>query len=203
MCRVRSSRPACRVLGASPRTRKVNPRILFLLIGVAVVTVVADQISKFLVVTYLPLNEVVPVVGDLLQFRHVKNPGAAFSLGLDYTWIFSILATAVTIFIIVFSPRILSRGWAVVFGLLLGGVLGNLIDRLFREPGFGVGHVVDFLKIPLLPAIFNIADVAITCAMALFLILTIMGVNLNGTRGDAARRDKDLTAAPENPQNND
>src|SRR5690606_30523818 len=115
------------VLGAKPGTRKVNRRILLLLIGDAVVTVALDQVSKYLVVTNLPLNEVVPVVGDLLQFRHVKNPGAAFSIGLDYTWIFSILATAVTVFIILFSPRILSRGWAVVFGLLLGGVLGNLI----------------------------------------------------------------------------
>lgn len=141
-----------------------------------------DQLTKFLVVENLPLNEVVPVVGDLLQFRYVKNPGAAFSIGLDYTWIFSILAAGVTVFIIAFSPRIKSFAWAVVFGLLLGGVVGNLLDRLFREPSFGVGHVIDFLKIPLLPAIFNVADVAITCAMALFLILTIRGVTLNGTR---------------------
>ena len=70
--------------------------------------------------------------------------------------------------------------WAVLFGLLLGGLLGNLTDRLLREPGFGVGHVVDFIQIPLLPAIFNMADVAIVSSMVLFIILTIRGVGLDG-----------------------
>jgi signal peptidase II len=161
---------------------KASPRVLIVLVLVAIAALILDQGSKYFVVTNLKPDEVVPVVGDLLQFQFVKNPGAAFSIGNAYTWIFSILASAVTIFIVWFARRIRSLGWAIVFGLLLGGVLGNLTDRLFREPGFGVGHVVDFLRIPLLPAIFNIADTAIVVSMGLFLILTLRGVALDGSR---------------------
>jgi signal peptidase II len=112
----------------------------------------------------------------------VKNSGAAFSIGSGSTWIFSIIATGVLIFVIWFAPRIRSAGWAILFGLLLGGLLGNLTDRLTRAPGFGRGEVIDFLRIPVLPAIFNIADVAIVSSMVLFLILTLRGVGLDGTR---------------------
>ncbi|PPF86715.1 signal peptidase II [Subtercola sp. Z020] len=155
---------------------------MVVLVLVAVVVLAVDQGAKFLVVTSLPLNEYVPVLGDVLQFFYVTNSGAAFSIGNAYTWIFSILAAAVVVFIVWFARRIRSLGWALVFGLLLGGVLGNLGDRLFREPGFGVGHVVDFIKIPVLPAIFNLADTAICAAMVVFLILTIRGVGLDGRR---------------------
>lgn len=161
---------------------KASPRVLIVLVLVAIAALILDQGSKYLVVTSLKPDEVVPVLGDLLQFQFVKNPGAAFSIGNAYTWIFSILASAVTVFIVWFARRIRSLGWAIVFGLLLGGVLGNLTDRLFREPGFGVGHVVDFLRIPLLPAIFNVADTAIVVSMGLFLILTLRGVGLDGSR---------------------
>jgi signal peptidase II len=161
---------------------KASPRVLIVLVLVAIAALILDQGSKYFVVTSLKPDEVVPVVGDLLQFQFVKNPGAAFSIGNAYTWIFSVLASAVTIFIVWFARRIRSLGWAIVFGLLLGGVLGNLTDRLFREPGFGIGHVVDFLRIPLLPAIFNIADTAIVVSMGLFLILTLRGIGLDGSR---------------------
>ncbi|SKA99190.1 signal peptidase II Aspartic peptidase. MEROPS family A08 [Agreia bicolorata] len=161
---------------------KASPRVLIVLVLVAIAAFILDQGSKYLVVTTLKPDEVVPVLGDLLQFQFVKNPGAAFSIGNAYTWIFSILASAVTVFIVWFARRIRSLGWAIVFGLLLGGVLGNLTDRLFREPGFGVGHVIDFLRIPLLPAIFNIADTAIVVSMGLFLILTLRGIGLDGSR---------------------
>ena len=180
---------------------KASPRVLIVLVLVAVAAYILDQGSKYLVVTNLKLDEVVPVLGDLLQFQFVKNPGAAFSIGNAYTWIFSILASAVTVFIIWFARRIRSLGWAIVFGLLLGGVLGNLTDRLFREPGFGVGHVIDFLRIPLLPAIFNIADSAIVVSMGLFLILTLRGIGLDGSRparegDDPSSLEADTAASP-------
>jgi signal peptidase II len=170
---------------------KASPRALVALALVAVAALVLDQGSKYLVVTTLKPGEVVAVLGDLLQFQFVKNPGAAFSIGNAYTWIFSILASAVTIFIVWFARRIRSLAWAIVFGLLLGGVLGNLTDRLFREPGFGIGHVVDFLRIPFLPAIFNVADTAIVVSMGLFLILTLRGVGLDGSRAIKAPDEAD------------
>lgn len=160
---------------------KVSVRALVVLAVVALCVYAIDQITKFFVVKNLVEGEQVQVLGQLLQFHFVKNPGAAFSIGSGSTWIFSIVGVGVLIFVIWYAPRIRSLAWAVLFGLLLGGLLGNLTDRLLREPGFGVGHVVDFLQIPLLPAIFNMADVAIVSSMVLFLILTIRGVGLDGS----------------------
>ncbi|RLP78073.1 signal peptidase II [Mycetocola tolaasinivorans] len=152
---------------------------------IAAAGLLADQASKYLVTNNLTEGTSVPIIGDFLIFHFVKNPGAAFSLASGSTWIFSILASAVVVAIIVFARRgkIRSRAWAVMIGLLLGGVLGNLTDRLFREPSFGLGHVVDFIFTPwMLPAIYNVADILICSAMGLFLILSFMGVNLDGTR---------------------
>ena len=153
-----------------------------LLAAVALFVFAVDQGTKYLVVQNLSENTVVPVLGELLQFHFVRNPGAAFSLLSGSTWIFAITASVVVVLIVIFARRIRSRGWAIVFGLLLGGTTGNLFDRLFREPGFGVGHVIDFLQIYLFPAIFNIADLGITSAMAVFIILTVRGVGIDGTR---------------------
>lgn len=147
-----------------------------------------DQVAKYLVVTNLRPYEEVQVLGSLLSFDYVRNSGAAFSIGSGYTWIFSVVGLAVLVFIVWFARRIRSLAWAVLFGLLLGGLLGNLVDRLTRAPGFGVGEVIDFLKIPLLPAIFNLADVAIVSSMVLFLILTLTGRGLDGSRTTVAPR---------------
>lgn len=150
---------------------------------VALAVFAIDQIAKHLVTTTLTLGEDVHVLGDVLILHYVKNPGAAFSLASGSTWIFSIIAACVVVAVIWFSRRIRSAAWALFFGLLLGGTLGNLFDRLFREPSFGLGHVIDFLYTPwLLPAIYNIADIAICSAMAIFVILSLRGVNLDGTR---------------------
>jgi signal peptidase II len=163
--------------------------VLVLLISVALAVYALDQLSKFLVVGSLTPGEAVPVLGELLQFRFVRNSGAAFSLGAGYTWIFSIVAAAVTVFIVLFAGRIRSLGWATVFGLLLGGTVGNLTDRLFREPGFGTGHVIDFLQLYAFPAIFNVADIAVVSSMGLFILLTLRGVGLDGTRHVKPRTD--------------
>ncbi|WP_089876288.1 MULTISPECIES: signal peptidase II [unclassified Leifsonia] len=165
---------------------------------VALCVYLVDQIAKVLVVSNLYEGQQIEVLGQLLQFHFVKNAGAAFSIGSGSTWIFSIVGVGVLGFVIWYAPRIRSTAWAVLFGLLLGGLLGNLTDRLFREPGFGVGHVVDFLQIPLLPAIFNLADVAIVSSMALFLILTLRGVGLDGRHArdeDEDEADADAEAA--------
>ena len=147
---------------------------------VAVCVYALDQFAKFLVVENLTERQPVAVLGDFVQFYFVKNAGAAFSLGSGSTWIFAIIASVVAVFIIVFAPRIRSFAWAVLFGLLLGGNLGNLADRLLREPGFGVGHVIDFIQVRYFPAIFNVADMAIVASMVVFVVLTVRGVGLTG-----------------------
>ncbi|WP_408640544.1 signal peptidase II [Salinibacterium hongtaonis] len=161
---------------------RVSLKALGLLVCVALLVYVADQLSKAWVVANLDERTVNPVLGELLQFVFVRNPGAAFSLASGSTWIFSIAASLVTLFIILFAHRIRSIGWAVLFGMLLGGTLGNLTDRLFREPGFGVGHVIDFIQVWGFPAIFNIADIFIVSSMGLFIILTLKGIGMDGTR---------------------
>lgn len=166
---------------ASARAR-VRTGALVVLALVALAVLAVDQTAKHLVVSHLRPYERVAVLGDLLTFQYVRNSGAAFSIGSGYTWIFSAVGLAVLVFIVWFARRIRSTAWAVLFGLLLGGLLGNLIDRLVRAPGLGVGEVVDFLKIPLLPAIFNLADVAIVASMVLFLVLTVTGRGLDGRR---------------------
>lgn len=176
-------------MAASARA-KVSPRALITLAAVAVAVYLVDQLSKLLVTANLEMGgPPVKVLGDLLQFVYVRNSGAAFSIGAGSTWIFTIIAMAVLVFVIWYSPRIRSIAWSVVFGLLLGGLLGNLSDRLLRPPGFGEGEVVDFLKIPLLPAIFNLADTAIVTAAAVFIILTIRGVGLDGGRHVSEKHD--------------
>lgn len=161
-----------------------------LLFVVAIVVFAADQLVKNWVVDTLPEGQTVPVLGDFLQWHFVRNPGAAFSLASGSTWIFTILATAVVCVILWQIRRLGSLLWAAFFGLLLGGVLGNLTDRLTRAPGFPVGHVIDFISTPwMIPAIYNIADIAICSGMALFVLVTLFGLPLDGSprrkRGEA------------------
>lgn len=149
----------------------------------AVVVLAADQFVKQLTVANLPFQEVVPVWGSFLQLYHTTNPGAAFSLGENVTWIFTIALAVVAVVIIVKAFGVRSRLWAVVLGCLLGGVLGNLGDRLFREPGFPVGHVVDMISMPwMMPAVFNVADIFIVTGMISVALLIVLGIRLDGTR---------------------
>lgn len=145
-----------------------------------------DQLAKYLVVANLQEGVTVPFVGELVQLHFVRNAGAAFSLGVGATWLFAIVGALVAVFIIVFIRRIRSMAWATVFGMLLGGLLGNLLDRLFREPSFGQGHVIDFIQLWGFPAIFNVADVAITFSVVILVLLTLIGVGLDGHRARKA-----------------
>ena len=172
----------------APRnTRVPSVRVLVVLALVALGIIGLDQTAKYLIVTHLTEGQQVNVIGNILQFHFVKNSGAAFSLGTGITWVFSLVAAAVAVFIIIYARRIRSFSWAILFGLLLGGTIGNLSDRLFREPHFGEGHVIDFIQVIYFPAIFNIADSAIVVSMCLFVLLTIRGVRLDGHRGHRAQ----------------
>jgi|UniRef100_UPI004049E005 signal peptidase II len=117
----------------------------------------------------------VEVIGTFLQLTFIRNPGAAFGIGAGMTIIFTIFAVLVFIFITRYATQITSRGWAVVSGLVLGGVLGNLTDRIFREPGFLQGHVIDWIQLPRWP-VFNVADSAIVIAAVIAIILTIRNI---------------------------
>ena len=156
-------------------------RWVFALVGV--VGLLLDQFVKVLAVRNLdPLDPPV-LLGGLVTLRLIRNPGAAFSLGENFTIVFALLAVAVLAFILVrLAPRIDHPGWAVALGLLVAGVAGNLMDRIFREPAFLRGHVVDFIQLPHF-AIFNIADMCITAAAVLIMLLAVVkNVGIGGER---------------------
>jgi signal peptidase II len=164
----------------------------------AVLVLAADQLSKLAVIRTLPYETPVPIIGDFLIFYYVRNSGAAFSLGEGITWVFTIALAAVAIGIVwLLITRVRSRVWAVTLGLLLGGVLGNLGDRLFRSPGFAMGHVVDFISTPwMMPAIYNIADMFIVCCMIAVALLVLLGLHMDGTR-DRKHAETEAMAAPD------
>ncbi|WP_082105197.1 signal peptidase II [Demequina subtropica] len=135
--------------------------------------VVADLATKQWALHALTPGVEHPLVGDLLSLQLVFNSGAAFSLGDESTWILTIVALAVTAAIVVYGRRAQSRWSAVLFGLALGGALGNLIDRLFRDPSFGEGHVVDMIKY-FDWFIGNVADIAIVGAAIALVIAAMM-----------------------------
>lgn len=167
---------------ARPPLRKAAAGTLIALLAVLVLA--ADQFTKHLALENLPYEQPVPVIGDFLIFYLVRNPGAAFSLGEEVTWVFTIALAAVAgVIVWLAATRVKSRLWAVALGLLLGGVLGNLTDRLFREPGFAVGHVIDFINTPwMMPAIYNIADIFIVTMMIGVALLVLVGLHLDGAR---------------------
>ncbi|WP_232755879.1 signal peptidase II [Leucobacter sp. PH1c] len=183
---------------ASRPWRRWVPLVLFV---VAFAVFAADQLVKNWVVAELPEGVTVPVLGDVLRWHFVRNPGAAFSLATGQTWIFTILA-AVVVFVILWQIRRLrSLPWALFLGLLLGGVLGNLTDRLTREPGFPEGHVIDFISTPWMwlgfsEAIYNIADIGIVSGMILFIVITLLGLPIDGrTRAEARAAEAAAEAA--------
>lgn len=132
-----------------------------ILAAVIVAVAVVDQVSKVVALGTLDERSPVQIIGNLFELRLVFNPGAAFSFGTNATWVFTTLQLAYIVAVVCFSNWLRSPVSAVSAGLIAGGALGNLTDRLFREPGFYVGHVVDFLSVKGF-AVFNIADSAIT-----------------------------------------
>ena len=122
------------------------------------------------------------IIGNLLQLTLLRNPGAAFSMATGFTIIFTSISIGVAIFIMRYASHITSAWWAYVAGLVLGGVLGNLSDRVFREPGFLYGHVIDWIEIPHWP-IFNIADSSIFIAAGIAILLTIRNISPTAKSG--------------------
>ena len=122
-----------------------------------------------------------PLLGTLVQLRIIRNPGAAFSIATGLTWVLTGVAVVVVVVVVRSVRRLGSRGWAVALGLLLGGALGNLTDRLLREPGVGRGHVVDFIDYHGL-LVGNVADIAIVAAAVLVGLLGLRGMGLDGVR---------------------
>jgi signal peptidase II len=174
--------------GRRPRTR--------LLLAIAVGVLLLDIGSKLLVVATLDRGEDVRLLGGALHLTHARNTGAAFSFAEGFTVVFTLIAAAVAVVIVRASRRLFSLGWAVALGLVLGGAVGNLLDRVFRDPGFLRGGVVDFISVfapggEFFP-IFNLADSAITCGGILGAVLALRGIEFDGSRAGAGDSDGDV-----------
>ncbi|MFD8148552.1 signal peptidase II [Streptomyces sp. NPDC059708] len=161
---------------AAPRGRR---RIAALLV-VAVLAYLLDLGSKMLVVARLEHQPPIEIAGDLLKFDAIRNPGAAFGFGEAFTIIFTVIAATVIVVIVRLARKLYSLPWAIALGLLLGGALGNLTDRIFRSPGVFRGAVVDFIA-PAHFAVFNLADSAIVCGGILIVLLSFKGLDPDGT----------------------
>ncbi|MER5614409.1 signal peptidase II [Streptomyces sp. NPDC002215] len=155
-------------------------RKVAVLFVVAVFAYLIDLISKMIVVAKLEHHEPIELIGDWLQLSAIRNAGAAFGIGEAFTIIFTFIAATVIVVIARLARKLYSLPWAIALGLLLGGALGNLTDRIFRAPGVFEGAVVDFIA-PAHFAVFNLADSAIVCGGILIVILSFKGLDPDGT----------------------
>jgi signal peptidase II len=161
------------------------------LAGVAAFVLAADIATKAVIVAHLRPDQPVHVLGNVLEFWLTRNPGAAFSVGTGETVVFTVIAFGVIVYIARTARKLYSAGWAIALGLLLGGAMGNLGDRIFRAPGLFRGYVVDWIGVvPRYYPIFNLADSAIVCGGILTVILAMRGFHLDGTRSVDGNRDE-------------
>lgn len=168
---------------AAPTRRRPRTRLLLLL---AAAVLLLDLVTKLVVVATIEPGEDIRVLGGALYLTHLRNTGAAFSFAEGFTVVFTLVAAAVVVVIVRTARRLFSTGWAVTLGLVLGGAVGNLLDRVFRDPGFLRGGVVDFLSVfgpdgEVWP-VFNVADSAIVCGGVLGAILALRGIDFDGSR---------------------
>jgi signal peptidase II len=163
------------------RPRPDRPKVR-LLLGVAAFVITADAISKAIAVAHIREYTYIHLIGNLLMLTLTRNGGAAFNLGgTGMTIVFTAIAASVVAYILRAARNLRSTGWAITLGLLLGGASGNLIDRIFRAPGFLRGDVIDWIELPHWP-VFNVADSSIVCAGVLVVLLSMRGIRLDGTR---------------------
>jgi signal peptidase II len=167
---------------AGPGTGK--RRRISVLIAIAAFVLAADAATKAIVVAHLREDQPVHLIGNVLMLWLTRNPGAAFSVGTGETVVFTVIAFAVIVYIARTARKLYSLGWAIALGLLLGGAMGNLTDRIFRAPGLFRGDVVDWIAVTRYYPIFNLADSAIVCGGILTVLLAIRGYHLDGTRGE-------------------
>ncbi|WP_080794485.1 signal peptidase II [Corynebacterium pacaense] len=170
MVRVSSNDAGAKTPTTSPElkgrsARRIAPMMAVIMVGIAAL----DQLVKQIMLNWLEPGVPFPVIGDFFRFYLLFNPGAAFSMGDNMTWLFTTIQLGFFLGICIYAPRVRHRWIGVGLAFVAGGALGNVLDRLFRDPSFYVGHVVDYISVGSF-AVFNIADAAISCGVVIFLI---------------------------------
>ncbi|MDP9823497.1 signal peptidase II [Nocardioides massiliensis] len=161
--------------------RPRRTRSLLIFAGLALPLYLLDLGTKVLATEHLVDRPPVEIIGTFFTLQYALNPGAAFSMGTEYTVVLTFVAMGAALVVLWLLRRLASPGWAVALGFLLAGVLGNLTDRLFRDPAPLRGHVVDFLAFPNFP-IFNVADICINVAAGVIILQAFRGIRVDGTR---------------------
>jgi signal peptidase II len=151
-----------------------------LVYGLGLVALLLDQVTKFAAEAFLKDGSVVQVIGTLLQVRLAYNDGAAFSLNFGGTWVLPAISSVAVLVLLWFGPKVKTKSWAIIAALVLGGAAGNWVDRVFKDPGFFAGHVVDFLQIPFNFPIFNLADSFLVIGVGLAILRTLKGDEIGG-----------------------
>jgi signal peptidase II len=189
--------PGTPLSGDQPPPAAPSRRTTALIWSIAAGVVVLDQATKVAVVATMPGREPIELLGGLLTITYGRNSGAAFSLGEGLTLIFTAVAIGVVAVVARISGRVRSTAWAVALGCLVGGALGNLVDRIFRAPGPGRGEVVDWIQLPNYP-VFNLADSFVVCSAIAMVVLSWRGIPWDGQDGKAG--EPSLEGAPVDPQ---
>ncbi|MER7443083.1 signal peptidase II [Micromonospora avicenniae] len=169
-----------------PAHRRARPRAVAILVGTALVALLIDLLTKHLALAHLTGREPLRLLGGFIYLNLIRNSGAAWSIGSDHTWVFPLITIAVVGWIVWMALRLRSVPWAISLGLVLGGALGNLMDRIFRAPGHFVGHVVDMISVfgpfgEYFP-VFNLADSSLVCGVVLAVLLELTGRQRDGGR---------------------
>ena len=167
------------------------PRKVGLVATLAGIVIALDQLTKLLAVAHLQTGVPQRILGGVVYLSLFRNAGAAFSTGTGFTWLLAVVAIAVVVVIIRMARKLRSTAWAIALGLVLGGAIGNLLDRIFRAPGFLRGHVVDFISL-FEPdgqhfAVFNVADSGITCGAVVLVLTALLGIEMDGRRTHGVR----------------
>ncbi|WP_203824154.1 signal peptidase II [Actinoplanes palleronii] len=168
------------------KAARFTPRAVVVLGATALIALALDQWVKHLSTENLEEHHPVRILGGLIYLSLLRNGGAAFSFGTGFTWVFPLITLVVVGWIVWMATKLRSVPWALSLGLVLGGALGNLGDRLFRAPGPFQGHVVDMISV-FAPeggkfAVFNIADACLTVGVCLAVLLELTGRQRDGSR---------------------
>jgi signal peptidase II len=175
----------------APVPVRATGRAVGVLVGTGLAVLLLDVVTKYLAVAHLTGRPPVRLLGGAVYLVLTRNSGAAFSLGTGYTFVFPVVSLLVISWIGWMASRLRSVPWAISLGLVLGGALGNLTDRIFRAPGLMVGHVIDFVSAfstdgHIWP-IFNAADSGLFCGVILAVLLEMTGRRRDGTRVRSTR----------------
>ncbi|MEU6203610.1 signal peptidase II [Micromonospora musae] len=181
-----SEAPSAGTGSDEPVRRRARPGAVAILAGTGLAALLLDLLTKHLALVHLTDREPLRLLGGLIYLNLIRNSGAAWSIGSDHTWVFPLITIAVIGWIVWMALRLRSVPWAISLGLVLGGALGNLMDRIFRAPGHFVGHVVDMISVfgpfgEYFP-VFNLADSSLVCGVILAVLLELTGRQRDGGR---------------------